>query len=469
MIRIKFNQTSYFYGKFGHAVVFISINNQLVFRYYVGLSFSNLSGLRVFPPISIKNKTLEFFEFLKYETKSFRNETIVSKEELLDAITLSSKIKQVSKIKKSELVKQFEDFLKELDRSLFVKNSKTEISDIKWKQIDIFCNLLRLIERSDERKVRWALYYLFAANNLKIPTVTLTKLLKDFKIKNLEKIITKIIKTETLSGLDARYDGIHFVINHDKNDKLVPHYLSDAIDEPSRRSPGELEEEILKLIDEGSYSNQEISQALQIDEGLVSRTIAKLREEDKIILSSFGQRGSRYFTTNCENCPFGTTKASCRKEAISYIAEAFMHDFGLDLSANDFDPVETNQAILKIKRIVMMSRKEKNTKLEINLSENLEKLLSKVVDKFTEIETPDKKISLSEIKMNVPADMSKLPLLYQLGLKKGAQGGIHLMDEMLQLASKSIKKDDRLKIKKHALTESNKFLKNIGLDKKNSN
>ena len=114
-------------------------------------------------------------------------------------------------------------------------------------------------------------------------------------------------------------------------------------------------------------------------------------------------------------------------------------------------------------------KKEKNTKLEINLSENLEKLLSKVVDKFTEIETPDKKITFSEIKMNVPADMSKLPLLYQLGLKKGAQGGIHLMDEMLQLASKSIKKDDRLKIKKHALAESNKFLKNIGLDKKNLN
>ena len=434
----------------------------------MGLASSNLSGLRVFPPVSVKNRTLEFFEFLKYETKSLRSETILSKEELLDAMTKSSKIKQISKIKKSDLKKQFEDFSKELDRALFIKNSKTELSDIKWTRIDDFCSLLRLIERSDERKVRWALYHLFAANNIKIPFVKLTDLLDDFKIKNIKKIITKILKIETISGFDAKFDGDFFIINHGKDDKLVPHYLADAIDEPSRRSPGELEEEILKLIDEGSYSNQEISQALLIDEGLVSRTISKLREQNKIILSSFGQRGARYFTTNCENCPFGTTQASCRKEAISYIAEAFMHDFGLDLSAKDFDSIEANQAILKIKRIVMMARKEKNTKLERNLSENLAILLSKVVDKFTEIETPDKKIALSEIKMNVPADMAKLPLLYQLGLKKGAQGGVRLVDEMMHFASKSINKDDRLKIKKYALIESNKFLKNIGMTQKDT-
>lgn len=115
--------------------------------------------------------------------------------------------------------------------------------------------------------------------------------------------------------------------------------MSDAIEEHSRRSPGELEEEILKLIDERFYSNQEISQALLIDEGLVSRTLRKLREQDKIVLSSFGQKGSRYFTTNCDNCPFGITKDSCKKEAISHIATAFMQDFALDLSANNFHSV----------------------------------------------------------------------------------------------------------------------------------
>lgn len=430
----------------------------------MGLSNQYLTALRVFPPESVLGRPLEFFEFLKYETKQLRHENILSKGELFELIGKSSKIKK-SKSKKSAVANEFNAFLKDLDRTLFIKNSSDEISEIKWKYVDGFCGLLRLIERSDERKVRWALYYLFRTGITKISTSKISSLLKDFKIKNLEKTITKILKSETMSGLDAEFDGKNFVINHDANDKLVYHYFADAIEESSRRSPGELEEEILKLIDEGSYSNQEISQALLVDEGLVSRVIGRLRDQDKIVLSSFGQRGARYFTTNCENCPFGTTQASCRKEALSYIISAFQQDFGLELSANDFDSVETNQALLKIKRIVMNARKEKTTKLEQNIGENLAILLSRVVDKFTEIETPDKQSpNVPEITIQVTKNLANLPMLYQLGLKKGAQGGIHLMDEMLHLASKSIKKDDRLKIKKHALLETNKFLKNIGLD-----
>ena len=435
----------------------------------MGLSSYNLIALRIFPPSSIIDNSLEFFEFLRYETKVFRDETIVSKDSLLDAISKSEKTKQLSNTKKSEIAKQFEEFAKRLDKALFIKNTKDEITEIKWKRIDTFCALLRLIERSDERKVRWALYNIFVSGNPKISKDKISELLKNFKIKNMDKVIARIIKEETLSGLDASFDGKYFVINHDKGDKLVSHYLCDAIEEPSRRSPGELEKEILELIDEGSYSNQEISKALTIDEGLVSRTISKLREQDKIILSSFGQRGTRYFTTNCDNCPFGTTKPSCRKEALSYVISAFKEDFGLELTANDFDSIETNQALLKIKRIVVMARKEKNTKLERNLGENLSNLLSKVVDKFIEIETPDKKIpDIPEFKIRGTSNLANLPMLYQLGLKKGAQGGINLMDEMLHLTSKSIKKEDRIKIRKQALVETNKFLKNIGLDEKSS-
>lgn len=431
----------------------------------MGISTYNITALRVFAPISILDRTLEFFEFLRYETKSIRNNPVLLKEEIFNIISKSTKIKQVSKIKKSEIQKSFETFLQNLDKTLLVKNSDDEISDIKWNKIDDFCSLLRLIERSDERKIRWALYQLFAKGNLKISKNALNKLLIDFKIKNIDGLLNKIIKVETLSGLDAQYDGNLFTINHKLDDKLVPHYLSDAIEEPSRRSPGELEKEILELIDEGSYSNQELSQTLLIDEGLVSRTISKLREKNKIILSSFGQRGARYFTTNCDNCPFGITKASCRKESVSFITTTFMEDFSLNLSASDFDLVETNQALLKIKRIVMMARKEKNTQLEKNIGVNLERLLSKVVDQLIEVESPDSKnVKIPEFNILINKNLANLPMLYQLGLKKGAQGGIHLMDEMLRLASKSIKKDDRMKIKKYALSETNKFLKNIGLD-----
>ena len=431
----------------------------------MGLSNSNLLALKVFPPSSLLGRGLQFFEFLKYETKSFRDETILSKGELIDAMLLGTKVKKIPKSKKDSLLKEFHEFAKDLDRALLVKNSSDEISEIKWERIDNFCSLLRIIERSDERKIRWALHYIFNSGSLKIHKEKISELLEEFKIKNLDKILKKIIKSETISGLDAEYDEKIFSINHEKEDKIVSHYLADAIEEPSRRSPGELEKEILELIDEGSYSNQEISQALLIDEGLVSRTLSRLRTQDKIVLSSFGQRGARYFTTNCDNCPFGTTKASCRKEALSYIISSFKEDFDLDLTSNDFDSVETNQAILKMKRIVMMARKEKSTKLERNLGENLAMLLSKVVDRYVEIESPNKKSpDVPEFQLKGTSNLGNLPMLYQLGLKKGAQGGIHLMDEMLHLASKSIKKEDRLKIRKHALNETNKFLKNMGLE-----
>lgn len=435
----------------------------------MGLSNSVLLGLKIFQPNSITGKTLEFFEFLKYETKPLRTDSSLSKNILFDAIPKSSKIKQ-TKTTKTQTKKQFEEFLKHLDKTLMIKNSDDDLSEIKWEEIDDFCSLLRLIERSEERKVRWALYNQFVSGNTKIPIDTLSKMLKEFKIKNLEKVLNKILKSETLSGLDAEFDGTVFTIKHQLGDKLVSHYLADAIEEPSRRSPGELEKEILALIDEGSYSNQEISQALMIDEGLVSRTISKLREQEKIVLSSFGQRGIRYFTTNCDNCPFGTTKSSCRKEALSFIISAFMKDYGVDLTTKDFDSVESNQALLKIKRIIMMARKEKNTKLERNLSENLDDVLSKVVDKFIDIEFPDKKNpSLPEINLKVPSNIANLPILYQLGLRKGAQGGIRLMDEMLHLVSKSITKEDRVKIKKHSLVEANKFLQYLGLERRDFN
>ncbi|MBT8252001.1 MAG: hypothetical protein KJO99_04120, partial [Nitrosopumilus sp.] len=123
----------------------------------MGLSNSVLLGLKIFQPISITNKTLEFFEFLKYETKPFRTDSSLSKDTLFVAIPKSLKIKQ-TKTTKTQTKKLFEEFLKNLDKTLMIKNSDDDISEIKWDEIDDFCSLLRLIERGDERKVRWALY-----------------------------------------------------------------------------------------------------------------------------------------------------------------------------------------------------------------------------------------------------------------------------------------------------------------------
>lgn len=432
----------------------------------MGLSQNSFLGLRTFLPSSLED-ILDFFEFLKYETKKYRDESVVSKEELFESYLADPRVKL--KENRSKAKKHFDENSAKLDYSLFLRNGKNDFSDIKWSKIDEFCNLLRLIERSDERKIRWALYYLFCSGKKEISVDIINSTLGKIKISNLDKQLRKILSIESAVGLDAIFDGKLFKINHDINDKIVGHYLADAIEEVSRRSPGELEEQILELLDEGSYSNQEISKALQVDEAMISRSISKLRTQEKIALSSFGERGARYFTTNCDNCPFGTTKSACRKDALSYIIGSFVEDYGIDFTANDFEDVETNQALLKIKRIIMIARKDKNTRLEKNLNSNLAKLLGKIVEKSLEVQKPSKNktsdSNLSGIKIKTSPTLSKLPALYQLGLRKGAEEGIHLMDDILELASRSIiKKEDRLQIKKHAIQEINKFFEAIGSD-----
>ncbi|MEJ2260642.1 MAG: hypothetical protein P8X83_03135, partial [Nitrosopumilaceae archaeon] len=141
---------------------------------------------------------------------------------------------------------------------------------------------------------------------------------------------------------------------------------------------------------------------------------------DTIILSSFGERGARYFTTNCENCPFGTTKAACRKESLSYIIDYFKKCFGVDLTSPDFDGIEENQALLKIKRIVSMAKKEKNTKLERSISSGLSELFGTAVDKSLQIKSKNAKTP-GDVSLKTDDQLFKLPILFHLGLYKGAQ------------------------------------------------
>ncbi len=431
----------------------------------MGLSSANLLALKSFTPSSLIDSTLDFFEFMKYDSDQFRELDLIRKDDFFKAFikNQNSRTKKET-ITKVKLKKKFDELCKKLDSVLFVKNSSENITEIKWEKIDSFCDLLRLAERSDERKIRWSIYHLYCAGKKEFSIDSIQSMLSEFKISNAIKILNKIIKVETLSGLDAKFDGKKLSLNHELNDKMVSHYLADAIEESSRRSPGKLEQEMLDMLDEGSFSNQELSKILSVDEAMISRTISKLRKQNKIILSSFGERGTRYYITNCDNCPFGTTKASCKKEALSYIITTLKEDFNIDLTSNDFEDIETNQALLQMKRIFMMARKEKNTKLEKNLNENIAKIMSSIVDHAFQVNIPSKNVKVSDVKMQIKPVLSNLPSLYQLGLQKGAKSGILLVDDLLRLATKSIKKEDRLLVKSHAIEETNKFLKRIGVN-----
>ena len=430
----------------------------------MGLSKASLVGLKVFSPDSILSNDLDLLETLKFETKDFRTVDYLDKEKIQEQLVQRSKsIKPKKPIpqKKNELKKLIDSFCIKLDRTLIIKNNDSSITDIKWDLVDDFCSTLRRIERSDDRKVRWAIYYLWRQGKSTITTKEVSDLLKDFKIKEIPKIIKKILKHEMSSGLVAEFDEKTLKINHEIEDKLVWHYLGDEIGEITRRSPGEIEKEILQLIDEGSYSATELSDVLAIDEATISRTLSKLRKSEKIILSSFGERGSRYFTTNCDNCPFGTTKPACRKEALSYIIDYFKTSFGVDLSAPDFEGIEENQALLKIKRIVGLAKKEKNTKLERSISSGLSELLGTAVDSSLKITTSTKN-SPEKVTLKTDDALFNLPVLFHLGLYKGTQTSSDLVNEIMK-NTKEIPKSERLKIKKAVEDHSKKFLRYAGV------
>ena len=432
----------------------------------MGLSKASLLGLKVFTPSSIQNHDLDFLETLKFETDDYRKQTKLDKEIFLELFQKRVKFVKPKKpvpSRKNEIKKQLQEFCKKLDKTLIVKNDESLLDEISWDQVDDFCSTLRRIERSDDRKVRWALYYLWRSGKSNISIEDISELLTEFKIKNIPKIIKKILKHELASGLVAEFDEKILQINHNLDDKLVWHYLGDEIGESSRRSPGEIEKEILELIDEGSFSATEISDVLKIDEATISRTISKLRKNDKIVLSSFGDRGSRFYTTNCDNCPFGTTKAACRKDALSYIIDYFQTSFGVELSAPDFEGIGENQAILKIKRIVSSAKKEKNTKLERSISVGLAELFGTAVDKSLKINSKNAS-SPEDVKLKTNDQLFKLPILFHLGLYKGAQTSYELINEIMK-TTKGISKSDRIRIKKLIDEHPKKFLHYAGLDK----
>lgn len=430
----------------------------------MGLSKSSLLGLKIFEPNSILTNDLDFLETLKFQTHGFRKQDYLEKDAFLELFLnriKSVKPKQKIPAKTQTLRKILDDFCKKLDKTLMIKNDEDIINDLKWERVDEFCNILRRVERSDERKVRWAIYSLWRSGKSKINTKEISDMLKDFKIKDISKNIKNILKDETATGLVAAFDGKSLVIDHEIDDKLVWHYLVDEIEEASRRSPGEIEKEILELIDEGSFSATELSDILKIDEATISRTLSKLRKNEKIVLSSFGKRGARYFTTNCENCPFGTTKASCRKDALSYIIDYFQTCFGVDLASPDFDEIEENQALLKIKRIVSMAKKDKNTKLERSIANGLGSLLGTAVNKFLEVK-PSKSNSPEKVQLQTDDQLFYLPVLFHLGLFKGAETSYNLINEILK-SSKEIPKSERIKIKKLVEEHPKKFLRYAGI------
>ena len=133
--------------------------------------------------------------------------------------------------------------------------------------------------------------------------------------------------------------------------------------------------------------------------------------------------------------------SSCRKDAISDIVNTIKDAHGVELTSQDFENIESNQALLNIKRTVTMSKKFTMTKLESNMYENFEKLLKTIVKNSINLKH-EKNQKITEIL--VSPNISKLPKVFQIGLKIGIEYEIQLMKTLADTTKKEQSTSDIL-------------------------
>ena len=141
----------------------------------MALSSSVLSALKKLEPDILNSSFFSFFEFMKYDTDDLRNERIILKKDLVERFKNSERQKNVKPSK--TLMSDFLEFAKVLDSLRLAEDEGNTLEAIKWAKITEICNILRKIESSDEKKVRWSLLYLLAKSGKEIPVKDVKELL----------------------------------------------------------------------------------------------------------------------------------------------------------------------------------------------------------------------------------------------------------------------------------------------------
>ncbi len=310
------------------------------------------------------------------------------------------------------------------------------------------------IKKAEGRTLQWVIYFLYSRGNKNISIIKLKEQIKDFKIKNVETLLKKIINELKTHGLDISLEKSEIIISHKKDSKTIKQILVNTLEYYSRRPAKSLEAEILDLLEHGSFSNQEICNVLDVDKSQVSKTMKNLLNEKKIKWSSHGLRGSHFYTTNCSNCPFGTNIETCRSKSISAIISSVQKDFGTKLTPKNFENIEDNQSLLFMNHTLTLGKKEKSTSLELKTATALTDLYSKIYQDIM------KKQQLAKPKsayVDLTKFLEKTPLTYLVGFVQGTQNGSQLMDVLLgQVLKPLISKKQEKQIHERIAQEFNK-------------
>jgi predicted transcriptional regulator/ribosome biogenesis protein Tsr3 len=427
----------------------------------VTLSYKTDLALRALPPTILLEPYYEFITTLIDLGDELDEESIIRKEKLLQNYFNFLKDTD-SKITKTKLNQAADEIIKKLHNLMWI-DAGNEIIETDWEAIKDFYHLIKFIRKSDERKVMWAIYYLFFQNGKKISLTKLNELVTPLDISNITKHLKKIVDDAKSDGMNISLDEKSIQIEHNKTKKedvkIIKQNLADQLEYFTRRSRRSLEQEILDLLDKGSYSNQEISSILDADKSQVSKTLKILQKNEDIIHSSFGQRGKQFYTTNCDKCPFGTNREACRKESIAFIVNTMNKEFGIQLNENYLDQeIEFNQSLLFIKNVLTEARKDKLTKMELVTLGGLVYIYNTILQQYLKKDAKKTK----ETYRNISQFLEMMPISMVVGHTIGQQTGASLMNTFFQeTLSPYLPKNKQKEINEKMLSEYNKLKKII--------
>lgn len=177
-------------------------------------------ALKVLPPTIILEPYFDVLMFLNISDK-LQNDPIIDKKKLQEDFFKFLKDYFTNKEllrRKKELQQAFNDVTKRCN-SIFWNESEIAITNVDWENYSKFYNIINHIKKAEKRTIQWAIYYLFNKENKKISVVKLKELIKEFKIKNVETIIKKLIKDLKSEGLKISLVKSQIIIDHNKEDK----------------------------------------------------------------------------------------------------------------------------------------------------------------------------------------------------------------------------------------------------------
>ena len=237
--------------------------------------------------------------------------------------------------------------LKKFGKAGFISLIHPSIESLQPEFISKFPVDITHIKKSQERGVRWLIYYYYMnrakkTGKFSIPLTKLENGLIEFKkIKNFQKLVEKLV-------LDSKdYLDIEF---HKKTKSISLSSLTvdteldellSGLEEFNRSEAGSLEQKIINTVEYQPFANKEIVNLTGADKGHVSKVMKKLNADGKII--PIGRAGNfQYWLTNCDNCPFRKTKADCWDETSESIQQIFKDKLGVELDYNHFEGVDNH-------------------------------------------------------------------------------------------------------------------------------